>query len=86
MALDFFTLMTTDCEHCLRPNRQVKQACTKENDHYLNPNRLLHADECSAKVFFFRLAFKAIPGPDIKNVDGGAFQYFVMQVVLKFIS
>lgn len=55
--------------------------CTKANDHYLSPKRVLHADECASKVFYFRLAFKAIPGPDIKMVDQGAFEYFVEQVM-----
>ena len=80
VALDFFTLMTTDCEHCLRPNRQVQQHCDKQNDHYLNPKRVLHAEEIASKVFFFRLAFKAVAGPDLKAVNSEAYEYFVMQV------
>ena len=72
--------MTTDCEHCLRPNRQIKQQCDKQNDHYLNPKRVLHAEEIASKVFFFRLAFKAVAGPDLKVVNAGAYEYFVMQV------
>ena len=80
VALDFFTLMTTDCEHCLRPNRQVGQQCNKQNDHYLNPKRMLYSDDVEQKVFFFRLAFKAVAGPDLKVVNGGAYEYFVMQV------
>jgi hypothetical protein len=83
VALDFFTLMTTDCEHCLRPNRQIKQQCDKQNDHYLNPKRVLHAEEIASKVFFFRLAFKAVAGPDLKVVNAGAYEYFVMQVCIK---
>ena len=72
--------MTTDCEHCLRPNRQIKQQCDKQNDHYLNPKRVLHAEEIASKAFFFRLAFKAVAGPDLKVVNAGAYEYFVMQV------
>ena len=76
--------MTTDCEHCLRPNRQVQQQCDKQNDHYLNPKRVLHAEEIASKVFFFRLAFKAVAGPDLKAVNLGAYEYFVMQVWIEY--
>jgi hypothetical protein len=85
VALDFFTLMTTDCEHCLRPNRQIKQQCDKQNDHYLNPKRVLHEDELASKVFFFRLAFKAVAGPDLKVVNCRAYEYFVMQVRVVYV-
>lgn len=80
MALDFFTLMTTDCEHCLSVNNQTKEQCDRQKDHYYNPKRNLYPEEISKQIFFLRLAFKAVAGPDLKAVNVATFDYFVKQV------
>ncbi|XP_046849842.1 uncharacterized protein LOC124443400 [Xenia sp. Carnegie-2017] len=86
VALDFFTLMTTDCEHCLSVNNQTKEQCDRQKDHYYNPKRNLYPEEISKQIFFLRLAFKAVAGPDLKAVNVATFDYFVKQCRWDYIK
>ena len=79
MALHFFTLMTTDCEHCLDIECQITEKCDRQKDHYYNPNHII-SEDISNQVFFFRLAFRAVAGSYLKAVNVATFEYFVMQV------
>ncbi|XP_046863713.1 uncharacterized protein LOC124457523 [Xenia sp. Carnegie-2017] len=79
MALHFFTLMTTDCEHCLDIECQITEKCDRQKDHYYHPKHVI-SEDISNQVSFFRLAFRAVAGSYLKAVNVATFEYFVMQL------